>query len=365
VAPKIPLVDVQAQLASIRAEILAAVTRCIDGGQYLLGPEVERLERGVAELCGVEHGVACSSGTDALLMSLMAIGVGPGDEVVTTAYSFFANGGAVHRLGARPVFVDVDASTLNIDPEGVEASITERTKAIVPVHLYGQLADMEAIASIAERHDIVLIEDAAQAIGANGAGRFGSMTTLSFYPSKNLGAMGDAGMVVTPDAGHARELRRLRNHGAETTYFHDVVGGNFRMDAIQGAILGVKLSHLADWIARRQENARRYTELFHDRGLVSSGRVELLEAKRDHVYHQYVIRIEDRDRWRKRLADEGVASAVYYPVPLPLQPCFAALGHAPGDFPVAERASRETLALPMFPELTHDQQRMVVSILAR
>lgn len=367
-APKIPLVDVSAQLASIRGEVLEAVTRCIDRGQYLLGPEVERLERGVATICRVAHGVGCSSGTDALLMSLMAIGVGPDDEVVTTAYSFFANGGAVHRLGAKPVFVDVDERDLNIDPAQIEAAVTERTKAIVPVHLYGQLADMEAIASIAERRGVVLIEDAAQAIGARGAGSFGAMTTLSFYPSKNLGAMGDAGMVVTDDAEHARELRRLRNHGAETTYYHDIVGGNFRIDAIQGAILEVKLAHLAGWTERRRANAERYTELFHESGAVASGRVRLLAPVRDHVYHQYVIRLPndaERDRCRERLAEQGVASAVYYPVPLPLQPCFAALGHAPGDFPVAERASRETLALPMYAELTEAQQRTIVSILTK
>jgi len=362
---KIPLVDLGAQLASIRDELLDAVTRCVDSGQYLLGEEVERLEKRIAEVCGVPHAIGASSGTDALLMSLMALGVGRGDEVVTTAYSFFASAGAVFRLGATPVFVDIDESTFNIDPKGIENAITDRTKAIVPVHLYGQLADMDAIVSIAERHGIVLIEDAAQAIGAQGAGSFGAMACLSFYPSKNLGAMGDAGMVVTGDDGLARILRRLRNHGAETTYLHDIVGGNFRIDAIQAAVLNVKLNYLEDWTERRRARARRYTALFQESGMVSSGRVVLPEPTRDHVYHQYVIRSNERDEWKQRLADEGVASAIYYPLPLPLQPCFSALGHEPGDFPEAERAARETLALPMFPELTDDQQRTIVSILAR
>ena len=362
---KIPLVDLQAQLASIRSEILEAVTRCVDSGRYLLGPEVERLEKRIAELCAVPYAVGASSGTDALLMSLMALDVGPGDEVVTTAYSFFATAGVVARLGATPVFADIDEHTFNIDPAQVEKVVTDRTKAIVPVHLYGQLAEMDAIVSIAQRHGLVVIEDAAQALGAKGAGRFGVMACFSFYPSKNLGAMGEAGMVVTRDDGYARALRRLRTHGAETTYVHDVVGGNFRMDAIQAAVLNVKLDYLEEWTVRRRDKARRYTELFQESGLVSSGRVALPAATRDHVHHQYVIRTNERGDWKERLADEGVASGVYYPVPLPLQPCFSSLGHGPGDFPQAERAARETLALPMFPELTDDQQRTIVSILAR
>jgi len=362
---KIPLVDLEAQLASIRDELLDAVTRCIDSGRYLLGPEVERLEKRIAELCDVAHAVGVSSGTDALLMSLMALNVGPGDEVVTTAYSFFATAGVVARLGATPIFVDIDEHTFNIDPAHVEKVVTDRTKAIVPVHLYGQLAEMDAIVSIADRHGFVVIEDAAQALGAKGVGSFGVMACFSFYPSKNLGAMGEAGMVVTGDDGYARSLRRLRTHGAETTYLHDVVGGNFRMDAIQAAVLNVKLGYLEEWTVSRREKARRYTELFQESGLVSSGRVALPAAIRDHVHHQYVIRTNERDDWKERLADEGVASGVYYPVPLPLQPCFSSLGHGPGDFPEAERAARETLALPMFPELTDDQQCTIVSILAR
>ena len=362
---KIPLVDLEAQLASIRGEILDAVTRCIDSGRYLLGPEVETLEKRIAELCGVAHAVGASSGTDALLMSLMALEVGPGDEVVTTAYSFFATAGVVARLGATPVFVDIDEHTFNLDTAQIEKAFTTRTKAIVPVDLYGQLAEMDAVVSIADRHGLVVIEDAAQALGAEGAGSFGGMNCFSFYPSKNLGAMGDAGMVVTDDDDYARSLRRLRSHGAETTYLHDVVGGNFRMDAIQAAILNVKLGYFEAWTESRRERARRYTELFQESGLVTSGRVVLPVATRPHAHHQYVIRSDERDVWKERLAAAGVASAVYYPVALPLQPCFASLGHGPGDFPEAERAARETLALPMFPELTDDQQRTIVSILAR
>jgi dTDP-4-amino-4,6-dideoxygalactose transaminase len=361
---KIPLIDLEAQLAPIRDEILEAITRCVDSQHYILGEEVTAFEDAVAAYCDVEHAVGVSSGTDALLMSLMALGVGPGDEVVTTAYSFFATAGVVARLGATPVFVDIEPDTFNIDPAQIDKAITPNTKVLMPVHLYGQLADMDAMTGRAENRGIALVEDAAQAIGADGAVGRGVIGCFSFYPTKNLSAMGEAGMVVTRDADRARALRLLRNHGAATTYFHDVVGGNFRMDAVQAAVLNVKLRHLDAWNAKRRDNARRYDELFSESGLVESGRVQIPSARRDHVYHQYVIRIDERDAAQRRLADAGVASGIYYPVPLPLQPCFAHLGHGPGDFPEAERASRQTLALPIFPELSEKQQRRVVSILA-
>lgn len=364
-APRIPLVDLEAQLTPIRGEILDAIERCVDSGQYILGEEVGRLEEAVAARCGVPNTVGASSGTDALLMSLMALGIGPGDEVVTTAFSFFATAGVVTRLGATPVFVDIDRETFNIDPTKVSGAVTGRSRVLMPVHLYGQLADMEALGEVTRERDLILVEDAAQAIGAERAGAFGLLGCFSFYPSKNLSAMGEAGMVVTGDDRLARELRRLRNHGAERTYLHDVVGGNFRMDALQAAVLNVKLRYLDEWTRRRREKAERYHELFRESGLVESGRVTLPKAVHDHVYHQYVIRTSERDAFKDRLEAEGVASAVYYPIPLPLQPCFEKLGYVPGDFPEAERASRETLALPMFPELTDEQQRRIVSILAR
>ena len=362
---KIPLIDLEAQLAPIRGEILEAITRCVDSGSYILGPEVTRFEEAMAVRCGVSHAVGSSSGTDALLMSLMALGVGPGDEVVTTAYSFFATSGVVTRLGARPVFVDIDPITFNIDPARIESAITPRAKVLVPVHLYGQIAEMDPIAAIAEQHGLAVVEDAAQAIGAEGAGSLGAIGCFSFYPTKNLSAMGEAGLVVTRDDVLARALRLLRNHGAETTYLHDVVGGNFRMDALQAAVLSVKLRYLDAWTKSRREKARRYDELFHESGLIESGRVTVPKPVRDHVYHQYVIRTDERDSWKARLADNGIASGIYYPVPLPLQPCFSHLGYGPGDFPESERASRQTLALPIFPELTEAQQERIVSILAK
>ena len=362
---KIPLVDLGAQHRAIRDEVLAAVTRCFDSGSYILGEEVERLEHSVAGLCGVSAAVGASSGTDALLMSLMALGVGPGDEVVTTAYSFFGTAGVIARLGAKPVFADIDPGSFNIDPSRIEDAITEKTRLLLPVHLYGRCADMAAILEIAERRDLPVVEDAAQAIGSPGAGSYGAIGCFSFYPSKNLSAVGDAGMAVTSDESLAASLRRLRNHGAETTYRHEVVGGNFRLDAIQAAVLNVKLRHLERWTKLRREKAGLYDELFRERRLVDHGRLDLPAPATDHVYHQYVIRFRERDALREHLARDGIASGVYYPLPLPLQPCFENLGYREGDFPVAERAARETLALPIYPELTEEQQRRVVRSIAR
>ena len=369
-APKIPLVDLEAQHEPIRAELVDALTRCLDSHNYILGESVERLEVAIARRSGVDFAVATSSATDALLMGLMALGVGRGDEVVTTAYSFFATAGVIVRLGARPVFVDIDESTYNIDSAAIERTLTKATKAIMPVHLYGQCADMDPILELAEARGLPVVEDAAQAIGAHApdgrqAGSLGTVAAFSFYPSKNLAAMGDAGMVLTRDVGLSHTLRLLRNHGAQENYVHEIVGGNFRMDAVQAAVLNVKLPHLDAWTERRRDRARRYNELFLESGLVDQGRVRIPTALGDHVYHQYVIRVEPRDALREYLAGEGIASGVYYPIPLPLQPCFDNLGYAPGDFPVAERASRETLALPVYPELRDDQQCLVVNAVVR
>jgi dTDP-4-amino-4,6-dideoxygalactose transaminase len=307
-----------------------------------------------------------SSGTDALLVSLMAYGIGPGDEVVTSAFSFFATAGVVSRLGATPVFADIEEESFNIDPAHIEETFTERSRVIVPVHLYGQCADMAPILMLAEGRGLVVIEDAAQAIGARApdgrrAGSMGSVGAFSFYPSKNLGAIGDAGMVTTREEGIWETLKRLRTHGASRDYLHETVGGNFRMDALQAAALSVKLRYLDEWTRRRRERARCYDGLFAESGLTEEGEVRTPKAPSDHVYHQYVIRAQEREALRAHLTEEGIATAIYYPVPLHLQPCFRDLGYAEGDLPVAERAAKESLALPMYPALTEDQQAMVVA----
>jgi dTDP-4-amino-4,6-dideoxygalactose transaminase len=364
-AQRIPLVDLERQNRPLRGDILAAVARCLDRQSFILGEEVERFERDVASYCEVPHAVGVSSGTDALLVALMALGIGPGDEVLTSPFSFFATAGVVSRLGATPAFADIDERTFNLDPSLLEAKISPRTKALAPVHLYGQSADLEPMLELAKRRSLRLVEDAAQAIGARSrdgrrVGSLGDVGAFSFYPSKNLSAIGDAGLVVTADASLAEALRRLRVHGSTKTYFHEEVGGNFRIDAIQSAVLAVKLPHLDEWTFRRKERARRYDELFDG----MSG-VRAPEARFDHVYHQYVIRVEKRDELREHLAADGIATAVYYPVPLHLQPCFRSLGYGPGDFPVAEKAAKESLALPMFPDLTEEEQCAVASSVQR
>lgn len=363
---RIPLVDLEALHRPLRAEILEAVTRCLDSQQFLLGEETETLERAIADLSGVSSAVACSSGTDALLMSLMALEVGPGDEVVTSAFSFFATAGVISRLGATPVFADIDARSFNLDPRGVAERLGSRTKAVIPVHLYGCPAEMTPILELAASRGITVIEDAAQALGASDeegrrAGSMGRAACFSFYPSKNLGAMGDAGMVVSSDEALVRRLKRLRVHGESDVYRHEIVGGNFRIDAVQSAILNVKLLYLAEWNRKRRERAAHYDRLFSESGLVEAGTVGLPEATRGRIYHQYVIRAERREELRERLTRAEIATAVYYPIPLHLQPCFRDLGYAEGDFPIAERAAEETLALPMFPSLTEAQQAEVVS----
>jgi len=366
---RVPLVDLDSLHRPIREEILEGIARCLDRQNFILGEEVAKLEEGIAAYCEVPFALGISSGTDALLVSLMAYGIGPGDEVVTSAFSFFATAGVVSRLGATPVFVDIEEASFNIDPARIEETFTERSRVIVPVHLYGQCAEMAPILALAEERGLVVIEDAAQAIGARDpdgrrAGSMGTIGAFSFYPSKNLGALGDAGMVTTREEGLWETLKRLRTHGASRDYLHETVGGNFRMDALQAAALSVKLRYLDEWTRRRRERARCYDGLFAESGLAEDGQVRTPKAPSDHVYHQYVIRVQEREALREHLTQEGIATAIYYPVPLHLQPCFRDLGYARGDFPVAERAAEESLALPMFPALTEEQQAMVVSAIA-
>ncbi len=356
----VPVIDLTRYDPALRHEIGRAVEAVFASGRFVMGPAHEAFEKALAERLSVRHAIGVSSGTDALLVALMALGVGPGDEVATSPFSFFASAGVIDRLGARPVFVDIDPVSFNLDPSRLEAALTPRTKAIQPVHLYGQCADMGPILEIASRRGIPVLEDACQAIGAEyggrAAGSLGTMGAFSFYPTKNLGAAGDAGAVTTDDDGLAALLRSLRLHGSSVTYHHDRVGGNFRLDTIQAAVLGAKLPYLDGWNERRRAIAARYGELLGKAASAASGRLTLpaeLPGRR-HTYHQYVVRIAggDRDAVRKRLAERGVGSSVFYPIPLHLQDCFLALGGREGDFPHAEKAAREVLALPMFAELT-------------
>jgi dTDP-4-amino-4,6-dideoxygalactose transaminase len=361
---KVPLLDLTAQYARLRAEVREAIDGVCESQQFILGPEVTKLEEAIAAFCGARFAIGVSSGTDALLAALMAIGTGPGDEVITTPYSFFATAGVIVRIGARPVFVDIDPETFTLDAEAVSERITSRTKAIIPVHLFGQYAAaMEPILRAATEHGIYVIEDAAQAIGARdeqnrSAGTRGHMGCFSFFPSKNLGAFGDAGMVVTNDQALADKLRVLRVHGSNPKYYHQVVGGNFRLDALQAAVLRVKLPYLSAWNEARRMNASRYRLLFAEMGLLEW--ISLPGDTPGHIYHQFVIRCPDRDHLRTFLWEKGIESEIYYPLPLHLQECFQDLGYHRGDFPHAEAAARESLALPIYPELTEDQQRQVV-----
>ncbi|MDX6696397.1 MAG: hypothetical protein QOF02_4000 [Blastocatellia bacterium] len=388
----VPLLDLKAQYAAIRDEIREAIDRVADSQHFILGPEVEALEAEVAAYSQCEFGIGVSSGTDALLVALMAINLKPGDEVITTPYTFFATAGAVSRLNAKPVFVDIDPLTYNLNPAVIEAAITERTRAIIPVHLYGQMADMNPLMEVARRHKLYVIEDAAQAIGSEYEGRragsIGDMNCFSFFPSKNLGGFGDGGMVTTNDAELARQVKLLRNHGYAPKYYNKVVGGNFRLDAIQAAILRVKLKYLDDWTRQRQRNAAIYRRLFmeaelsiqpqlvglagdgHDGAAVNqlselSGVVLPVEAPDvRHIYNQFVIRSGQRDALLAHLKERKIGTEIYYPVPMHEQECFADLGYAAGDFPQSERAANETLALPIYPELTESMIERVVSAVA-
>ena len=363
---QVPLLDLKAQYVSIQSEIRAAIDRVCESQHFILGPEVSALEEELAQVCGTRFAIGVSSGTDALLVALMALEVGPGDEVVTTPYSFFATAGVVARLGARPVFVDINPNTFNIDPTAIPAKLNARTKAIIPVHLYGQCVDLTQLLSLAQERNIPIIEDAAQAIRAtdthgNQAGTTGAMGCFSFFPSKNLGAFGDAGMVVTSDEKLADSLRSLRVHGSKPKYYHPVIGGNFRLDALQAAVLRVKLPYLEAWTAKRRENAARYRNLITRADLLDW--ITLPQDSAGHIYNQFNIRVPHRDQLRDFLNERGVGTEIYYPLPLHLQECFQQLNYRPGDFPHAEAAAQESLALPIYPELTEEQQRYVVDLI--
>ena len=356
---EIPLLDLEAQNGPLLPEIRAAIDRVVTSQQFILGPEVDALEREIEATLGLPHAIGVSSGTDALLVALMALGIGPGDEVITTPFSFFATAGCIARVGAKPIFVDVDPDSFEIEPDAVSAAVGERTAAVLPVHLFGQPADVESMRSLG----LPIIEDAAQAIGARSGGRpvgaLGTVGCFSFFPSKNLGAFGDAGLVTTTDPSLAEKIRVLRAHGAEPKYFHALIGGNFRLDAIQAAVLRVKLPHLAQWERARRDNAALYDELFAAAGLDPASFRPPSRVREHHVVNQYVVRSPRRDALREHLASRGIGTAIYYPRPLHLQACFEHLGHREGDFPEAERACREALALPIFPELGEARVRRV------
>ena len=364
----VPLLDLTAQYAPLREDLLRAIARVCDSQRFIMGPEVTGLEQEIGAQLGVDHAIAVSSGTDALLVAMMALGVGPGDEVITPTYSFFATAGCVSRLGATPVLVDIDPVTFNVDPAAVARAVTTRTKAILPVHLFGLMADMDPLLDIAANAGVPVIEDAAQAIGATSRGRqagsVGLVGCFSFFPSKNLGAFGDAGLVTTADASLAAEIRLLRNHGAEPKYFHKRIGGNFRLDALQAAVLRVKAPHLAAWTAARRRNAERYRHLFEEFGLTSRVTLPVEPAGHTHIYNQFVIRGEGRDALKTHLAARHIGTEIYYPVPFHRQECFADVPTAAGTFPVADAAAASSLALPVFGELTVDQQRHVVASVA-
>ncbi len=381
----VPLLDLKAQYHALKADLDAAVLDVIERQHFILGPDVERLERMTEEYLGVRHALGVSSGTDALLLALMALGIGPGDEVIVPTFSFFATAGVVSRLYARPVFVDIDPKTWNIDPEGVAAAITERTKAIVPVHLFGQSADMDALMAVAAGRDIPVIEDAAQAIGTQyhdgrRVGGIGFAGCFSFFPSKNLGGFGDGGLLTTNDSDYYQRVRIMRMHGEKTRYHHMVVGGNFRLDALQAAVLAVKLPHLPSWSAARRKNAELYNQLFIEAGLsTGTGVQDYRNGDRvltpaavhgdsghadHHIFNQYVIRSKQRDDLKSWLESKGVGTAVYYPIPFHQQECFSDLGYSIGDFPNAERAANEVLALPIYPELANEQIEYVVQSIA-
>jgi len=387
---KVPLLDLKAQYSAIKSDIDRAISKVMESQQFILGPWVQECEKAIAKYSNCSFGVGVSSGTDALLICLMAEAIGWGDEVITTPYTFFATAGAIARLGARPVFVDIDPVTYNVDPSQITSKVTAKTRAIIPVHLYGQMADMDAVMNIARKHQLIVIEDAAQAIGAEynkrRAGSLGHYGCFSFFPSKNLGGAGDGGLVVTNDSLRAEKLMCLRTHGSKSKYQHRMIGGNFRLDTLQAAIVSAKLSHLDDWTAARQRNAQRYNKLFMDSGINVSDTAQFaknysLSSKiflkhrwaagtpqlylpkvvtDRHIFNQYIIRVSRRDQLRAALQEKGIATEVYYPMPMHLQECFSNLGYAMGSFPESEFAAKETLALPIYPELTEAQACYVV-----
>jgi len=363
---RVPLLDLKAQHNAIAEELGAAVSAVMSGQHFILGPEVRQLEEAIASYCGADYGIGCASGSDALLLAMMAVGVEAGDEVVTSPFSFFATAGCIARLGAKAVFVDIEPGTFNIDPAALQQSINHKTKAILPVHLFGQCAEMEAIGDIASSHGIPVIEDAAQSIGSDIGGRragsLGLIAAFSFYPTKNLGGAGDGGLMTTSDAEMAGRLRNMRVHGARKKYFHETVGINSRLDTLQAAILLVKFRYLEAWTNARRSNAERYRKLFGESGLIDSGHVRLPRdaGSGRHVYNQFVIRTERRDGLQQHLKEHGVGTEVYYPLPLHLQDCFRYLGYKRGQLPVAEAASEEVLAIPVYPELSSEAAEYVV-----
>ncbi|HKI79427.1 MAG TPA: DegT/DnrJ/EryC1/StrS family aminotransferase [Ignavibacteriaceae bacterium] len=378
---KVPLLDLKPQYESLKKELDEAILKVAESQYFILGPEVDKMEIAFCDYLNCKTALGVSSGTDALLLALMGIGVGPGDEVIVPTYSFFATAGVVSRLNATPVLVDSDPVTFNMDPEKIEKKITKNTKAIIPVHLYGQSCDMDAIMEIARKHKLKVIEDAAQAIGVqykNGkfVGTMGDIGCYSFFPSKNLGGYGDGGLVVTNDEKLGEHLHILRVHGGHPKYYHKFIGGNFRIDAIQSSVINVKLPHLDDWSAQRRENAKTYNQLFIDAGLSEeTGKTKFAEknkvllpkavykesgVKNYHIFNQYIIRVEKRDELRKFLSENEIGNEIYYPVPFHLQECFADLGYMKGDFPVAEFAADTSIALPIYPELSEEQLSFVV-----
>lgn len=385
---QIPLLQLEAQYQSIKNEIDAAIADVVRSQHFILGPKVQECEVAIAKYSKSLYGVGVSSGTDALLLCLMAEGIGPGHEVITTPYTFFATAGSIARLGATPVFVDIEPGTYNIDPARIAEKVTAKTRAIMPVHLYGQMADMDPIMEVAKRRGLTVIEDAAQAIGAeykgNRAGTIGKYGCFSFFPSKNLGAFGDGGMVVTNDKDAAEKMACLRAHGSKPKYYHKFIGGNFRLDAIQAAVVTAKLKHLDTWTAARQKNAARYNELFQASGLKvvhsdqlgsnSSAPFESADAPDiilpatiadRHIFNQYVVRVKQRDLLKTALQESGISTEIYYPVPMHLQECFSYLGYREGEFPHSEAAAKQTLALPVYPELTESQAAYAVENVKR
>jgi dTDP-4-amino-4,6-dideoxygalactose transaminase len=362
--PLFPFLDLHAQFEGIREEVMLALQSVFENQQFILGPEVQRFERELAELVGCRFAIGCASGSDALALALMAIGVGVGDEVITTPFTFIAAADSIARVGARPVFVDINPDTYNLDPKEMEALITSRTKAILPVHLFGLAAPMDEITAVARSHDLAVIEDAAQAIGAThdhrSAGSIGNIGCFSFFPSKNLGGAGDGGMLSTNDSEVADRLRMLRAHGSRTKYHYEYLGLNSRLDTLQAAILRVKLRHLVEWTLARRQRADCYRLLFTQAGLTESIQLPVEPPHCRHVYNQFVIRTRHRDQIREHLSRAGIPTEIYYPLPLHLQPAFSYLEYKAGDFPYAESASREVLALPIFPELTEAQQQSIV-----
>jgi dTDP-4-amino-4,6-dideoxygalactose transaminase len=369
-AAPVPLCDIRAQYRALKDEINAAVLRVLDSGQAILGPEVATFEQETAAYCGAAHGVGCGSGTDALVLALHALGIGPGDEVIVPPFTFFATASAVCRVGATPVFVDIDPLTFNIDPNQIEAKVTPKTRAIVPVHLFGQCCDMDPIWEIAEQHALYVVEDAAQSFGSEYKGRrcgtLGVVACLSFYPTKNLGALGDAGMVTTNDPTIDKRLRMLRVHGSEVKYYHKQIGYNMRLDAVHAAVLRVKLPHVPKWLDARDAAAKRYDAMIEAANLHGFFRRPIAQPDRKHTWNQYVVRVPSmhRDPLVKQLKDSGVGVEIYYPLCLHQQDCFRFLGYRTGDFPTSEEAAGGVLALPMFPEITEEQQHRVTDVCA-